>query len=310
MHSSPLQPSPNNSGIDSDAIHSAGGPATTARCTLSHIVWLADSPDRWRRQLDAVTARIAEVDGAAAGRPFDRRFELDVMFRETIEPRLELVATNGERDMSGAGSSVRRWRVPAAHRRCCRIEDQKHRVTTSEEDMSALFAGVEGQSEHVAVETFGRVEIVDVKRRLQNREGHASDCTGLESRDTFTWMGSVKLDHVQLAAPPACEADARRFFGDLLGLEEIEKPETLRGRGGVWFSLGTQHLHIGVEDPFSPAKKAHPALRLSSKDLDDVAAALELAGEVIEWDTSLADVRRFYTTDPWGNRIELIADAP
>lgn len=123
-------------------------------------------------------------------------------------------------------------------------------------------------------------------------------------------MRSVKLDHVLLAAPPACEAELRRFFGDLLGLEEIEKPEALRGRGGVWFSLGAQQLHVGVEHPFSPAKQAHPALRMSSQDVGDVAAALELAGEKVEWDTSLADVRRFYTTDPWGNRIELIADAP
>jgi catechol 2,3-dioxygenase-like lactoylglutathione lyase family enzyme len=64
------------------------------------------------------------------------------------------------------------------------------------------------------------------------------------------------LDHVQVAAPPGCEAEARAFYGELLGLEEVEKPDSLRGRGGVWF----QQLHVGVEEDFRPARKAHPAL--------------------------------------------------
>jgi hypothetical protein len=65
------------------------------------------------------------------------------------------------------------------------------------------------------------------------------------------------LDHVQVAAPPRCEAAAREFYGELLGLVEVEKPDSLRGRGGVWF----QQLHVGVEEEFRPARKAHPALR-------------------------------------------------
>lgn len=68
------------------------------------------------------------------------------------------------------------------------------------------------------------------------------------------------MDHVQVAAPRGCEDEARRFYGVLLGLEEIDKPEELRARGGVWFRCGEQQLHIGVEDGFAPAKKAHPAL--------------------------------------------------
>lgn len=119
----------------------------------------------------------------------------------------------------------------------------------------------------------------------------------------------IGLDHVQLAAPPGCETEARRFFGELLGLGEVEKPELLQGRGGVWFTVGTQQLHIGAEHPFSPAKKAHPAFRVRDGDLDRLADTLAGAGEKVEWDNSLA-VRRFYTADPWGNRIELIADAP
>jgi catechol 2,3-dioxygenase-like lactoylglutathione lyase family enzyme len=118
----------------------------------------------------------------------------------------------------------------------------------------------------------------------------------------------IELDHVQIAAPPGCEAEARRFFGDLLGLEEIEKPEPLRSRGGAWFALGDGgQLHIGVEEPFAPARKAHPAFRLPAAELDELASRLEAAGERVEWDDSLPGTRRFYTADPWGNRLELLA---
>jgi catechol 2,3-dioxygenase-like lactoylglutathione lyase family enzyme len=112
---------------------------------------------------------------------------------------------------------------------------------------------------------------------------------------------SPRLDHVQVAAPPGCEAAARAFYGDLLGLTEVEKPEPLRGRGGVWF----EQLHVGVEQDFAPARKAHPALRVD--DVDAVAERLLAAGRQVEWDDALPDVRRFYTADPWGNRVEILA---
>jgi hypothetical protein len=73
------------------------------------------------------------------------------------------------------------------------------------------------------------------------------------------------LDHVQVAAPPGCEAEARRFYGELLGLEEIAKPEPLRAAGGAWFSLGAQQLHVGVAEPFTAAAKAHPALAVAGR---------------------------------------------
>lgn len=110
----------------------------------------------------------------------------------------------------------------------------------------------------------------------------------------------MELDHVQIAAPPGCEEEARRFYGGLLGLEEIEKPEPLRSRGGVWFALGDRQLHIGVEEDFTPARKAHPAFRVD--ELDELAATL---GDVT-WDDSLPGVRRFYVADPWGNRLEIL----
>jgi len=74
------------------------------------------------------------------------------------------------------------------------------------------------------------------------------------------------IDHLQIAAPKGCEAEARRFFGELLGLQEIEKPALLRPRGGCWFRIGSTQLHIGVEEPFRATTKAHPAF--SVKDID------------------------------------------
>jgi catechol 2,3-dioxygenase-like lactoylglutathione lyase family enzyme len=114
---------------------------------------------------------------------------------------------------------------------------------------------------------------------------------------------------VQLAAPPGCETEARRFFGELLGLDELEKPEPLRSRGGTWFALGDgRQLHVGVDREFAPARKAHPAFRLPAHQLEELARRLEAAGERVEWDDSLPGVRRFYTADPWGNRLELLAE--
>jgi catechol 2,3-dioxygenase-like lactoylglutathione lyase family enzyme len=117
------------------------------------------------------------------------------------------------------------------------------------------------------------------------------------------------VDHVQLAAPPGCEPGARHFYGDLLGLAELTKPESLRARGGVWFRVGPQQLHIGVEAPFSPARKAHPALRVSEDALELIAGRLAAAQARVVWNDDLPGVRRFYTEDPWGNRLELLAHA-
>ncbi|HEX6689455.1 MAG TPA: hypothetical protein VF085_12460 [Solirubrobacterales bacterium] len=120
-------------------------------------------------------------------------------------------------------------------------------------------------------------------------------------------MTIVGIDHVQLAAPPDCEDEARRFFGGLLGLREIEKPPSLAARGGAWFGAGEQQIHVGVEERFVPASKAHPALLVESSRLEDMARRLAQDGAPVTWDDELAPIRRFYTADPWGNRIELIA---
>ena len=113
------------------------------------------------------------------------------------------------------------------------------------------------------------------------------------------------IDHVQLAAPPGCEEAARAFFGDLLGLEELAKPKPLRARGGVWFRVGAQQLHVGVEEGFAPARKAHPAFVVP--EYDELLARLAAAGVAAVEDSALAGVRRCYVADPWGNRLELVA---
>ena len=113
------------------------------------------------------------------------------------------------------------------------------------------------------------------------------------------------LEHVQLAGPPGCEDDARRFYGVALGLEEVEKPEPMRASGGVWFALEGQELHIGIEDPFTPARKAHPGLRVEPGELDTFAARLADAGAPVDWDDRYPGVRRFFTADPFGNRVEI-----
>jgi catechol 2,3-dioxygenase-like lactoylglutathione lyase family enzyme len=121
--------------------------------------------------------------------------------------------------------------------------------------------------------------------------------------------GIVGIDHVQIAAPPGCEDEARCFFGGVLGLAEIEKPPALAARGGAWFTAGAQQLHVGVEPGFAAAKKAHPALLVEATRLDDLAARLIDAGAPVDWDDELMPLRRLYTADPWGNRIELIASS-
>jgi len=110
------------------------------------------------------------------------------------------------------------------------------------------------------------------------------------------------LDHVQVAMPAGGEDEARGFYGDLLGMSEVEKPESLRANGGVWFA---ERLHLGVEAPFAPARKAHPAF--VTDDLDAIAERLARAHRPVVWDTRLPGTRRLYTADPFGNRIELIA---
>lgn len=116
-------------------------------------------------------------------------------------------------------------------------------------------------------------------------------------------MAVTGIDHVQVAAPRGCEQAAREFYGALIGMPEIPKPEELQARGGVWFRAGTQELHIGVEEPFAPAKKAHPGLLVDN--LHEVRRLLQAAGHEPQDDTAIPGVERLFVTDPFGNRLEL-----
>jgi catechol 2,3-dioxygenase-like lactoylglutathione lyase family enzyme len=122
--------------------------------------------------------------------------------------------------------------------------------------------------------------------------------------------GIVELHHVQIAAPLGCEEAARAFYGGLLGLREIDKPPLLAIRGGCWFGAGSGELHVGVEEAFQPASKAHPALLVGSTGvLEDLARLLAASGVEIRWadDAEIPGQRRFHVSDPWGNRLELTA---
>jgi len=115
------------------------------------------------------------------------------------------------------------------------------------------------------------------------------------------------LHHVQLAIPPGSEADARRFYGDILGMTELEKPPVLATRGGCWFRSGGWEVHLGVEEDFRPARKAHPGVLVTG--LDHLAERLAAGDVAVEWDDNFPGHRRFYEQDRYGNRLEFLEPA-
>jgi catechol 2,3-dioxygenase-like lactoylglutathione lyase family enzyme len=116
--------------------------------------------------------------------------------------------------------------------------------------------------------------------------------------------GMLRLDHVQIAIPAGAEADCRRFYVGLLGMREVEKPPELAKRGGIWVRSGEVVIHLGVEAEFRPSRKAHPGIVVA--DIDALGARLEAAGHAPAWDEAIPGVRRFFTADPLGNRLEFI----
>lgn len=118
-------------------------------------------------------------------------------------------------------------------------------------------------------------------------------------------VGVVGLDHVQLSMPTGGETAARRFYGELLGLREVPKPEELVRRGGCWFvGPGGFAIHLGVDQRFMAAKKAHPCLIVV--DVEAARRVLLEHGVRVDDDDSGLAVRRIYAEDPFGNRIELV----
>lgn len=113
------------------------------------------------------------------------------------------------------------------------------------------------------------------------------------------------IDHVQIAIPRDREEGARAFYGELLGLVEVPKPAELVGRGGAWFELGDVRVHLGVEDDFRAARKAHVAFRVDS--VRQLAVDATAAGYEVKDDDPIEGVDRIFVFDPFGNRLEFQA---
>jgi catechol 2,3-dioxygenase-like lactoylglutathione lyase family enzyme len=116
-------------------------------------------------------------------------------------------------------------------------------------------------------------------------------------------LAIVGLDHVQIAIPAGGEDQARAFYGDLLGMHEVPKPDTL-SQTGCWFERGGVNLHIGVDLEFAPARKAHPALLVD--DLAQLRERIEAAGYATRDDRPVEGYARFFASDPFGNRVEFM----
>lgn len=116
------------------------------------------------------------------------------------------------------------------------------------------------------------------------------------------------IHHVQLACPVGSEEASRAFYAGALGLTEVEKPPALGGRGGCWFRGHGVELHLGIEADFRPARKAHPALLVTG--IDEWAARLAAVGYPASFDDQFPGMRRFYTADPHGNRLEFLEPVP
>ncbi|WP_243027615.1 VOC family protein [Thermus albus] len=118
-------------------------------------------------------------------------------------------------------------------------------------------------------------------------------------------MRILAIDHVQIAMPPGGEERARAFYRGVLGLSEVPKPANLAHRGGVWFEEGPVRIHLGVEEEFRPARKAHVAL--VTDDLAAVVARCQQAGYPVFSDQPpLEGYRRVHILDPFGNRLEIM----
>ena len=117
-------------------------------------------------------------------------------------------------------------------------------------------------------------------------------------------MSVLGVDHVQIAMPKGSEDRARGFYGEVLGMKEIPKPQALAGRGGCWFAAGAAQVHLGVEEHFRPAKKAHPALLVEG--LDEILKRCRAARVPTTPDAEIDGRRRVHVHDPFGNRLELM----
>ncbi|MHB8661433.1 MAG: YgjP-like metallopeptidase domain-containing protein [Acidimicrobiales bacterium] len=127
---------------------------------------------------------------------------------------------------------------------------------------------------------------------------------GITGDDDGSRSPITGLDHVQLAMPPGGEEEAEAFYAGVLEIPRVAKPPALAKRGGCWFERGSLRVHLGVEEDFRPARKAHPALAV--RGLTEIVARLSAAGVVVRSGDGIDGMTQAYVDDPFGNRIELI----
>ncbi|KZL13358.1 VOC family protein [Pseudovibrio sp. Ad26] len=117
-------------------------------------------------------------------------------------------------------------------------------------------------------------------------------------------MTILSLQHFNLPIAPDGDKLAREFYVDLLGFEEVERPESIRHRSGGWFSVGSVNLHLTVQDPFVANKVGHPAFVVD--DIIKLTQHLRDAGYEVSEDPTFIGFLRRTTHDPFGNRVELM----
>lgn len=113
-----------------------------------------------------------------------------------------------------------------------------------------------------------------------------------------------RLDHIQICIPIGAEDEARDFYMGVLGFTEIEKSETLKASGGLWYKIGDMELHIGVENREGYRSKSHPAFEV--ENIEAVRRYLEEKGVVTQDEKAILGVTRFSFHDPFHNRIEFL----
>lgn len=152
----------------------------------------------------------------------------------------------------------------------------------------------------IAIKAAERNKIMILVKVAYDRISILQCCAAVECAP----MAIVALHHVQLAMPRGREDEARAFYVGVLGFVERPKPVDLAARGGAWFRAGSAEVHLGVEEEFRPARKAHPALLV--RDLSALSANCTAAGFTVTSDAPLPGYDRVYVSDPFGNRIELL----
>jgi catechol 2,3-dioxygenase-like lactoylglutathione lyase family enzyme len=122
-----------------------------------------------------------------------------------------------------------------------------------------------------------------------------------------------RLQHVSLPVPEAADSleEARRFYGEILGLEEIPRPPVFPGTG-IWYAVGDQELHLFTEPDgvaANPQSRRHPCFQVG--DVDELRNHLTAAGvRTRDHDGEIPGRPRFFAVDPFDNTLEFVRFEP